>query len=351
MIKIPIDEIISRIKKEKGLSEEEIKQKIDQKLTDLSGLISREGAAHIIANELGIKLFEQSAGLMKIAKIFPGMRNVETAGRILALYELRQFQRGEGTGKVRSFLIGDETGRIRVVAWGSQTDNLNDAKEGDTIRLKNSYLKDNQGRKEIHLNDNSMINLNPEGIVIEEVAAAASAARKKIGDLQESDSNAELLGTLLQTFEPRFFEVCPQCKSRTRSTDNVFTCRQHGDITPDYSYVLNFFLDDGSGNIRVVCFGEQVEQLLNCSHSDVLLYKDDPQKFEPRKTELLGNIVKVNGRVTKNTFFDRLEFTSSSIKLNPDPQDEIQRLEKDDAASQQEEVLPAVEAAKQGDDA
>ena len=51
------DELINRIK-EKGFNEKEIERKINRKLEELSGLISREGAAHLIANELGIKIFE-----------------------------------------------------------------------------------------------------------------------------------------------------------------------------------------------------------------------------------------------------------------------------------------------------
>ena len=43
------DEIIAKIK-EKGGSEEEIQSKIKLKLNQLSGLISKEGAAQIIAN-------------------------------------------------------------------------------------------------------------------------------------------------------------------------------------------------------------------------------------------------------------------------------------------------------------
>ena len=53
MIKIPYDHIIERKKKEGNISESEIDVKIDQKMKQLSGLISKEGAAHIIANELG----------------------------------------------------------------------------------------------------------------------------------------------------------------------------------------------------------------------------------------------------------------------------------------------------------
>jgi len=40
------------------LPEAEIKGKISEKVQQLYGLVSEEGAAHIIANEYGIKIFE-----------------------------------------------------------------------------------------------------------------------------------------------------------------------------------------------------------------------------------------------------------------------------------------------------
>ena len=55
MINIPVETVLTKLK-ENGLSDEEIETKIKQKMDQLSGLISREGAAHIIANEMGIKV-------------------------------------------------------------------------------------------------------------------------------------------------------------------------------------------------------------------------------------------------------------------------------------------------------
>jgi len=91
MIKIPYEHIIERIKKEGKISEDEINLKIDAKMKQLSGLISKEGAAHIIANELGIKLFENFSGKLQIKNIIVGLRSVETIGKVTQTYELREF--------------------------------------------------------------------------------------------------------------------------------------------------------------------------------------------------------------------------------------------------------------------
>lgn len=325
MIKIPLQQIIETITKESGLSETEINNKINQKLNQLSGLISKEGAAHIIANELGIKLFEQTSGKLQIKNIIPGMRSVETIGKVNQIFEVREFQSQNRSGKVGSIVIGDETGVIRLVMWGSQTDNISKLNQGDIVKIENAYCRENQGRKEIHMNDRSALTINPEGETLGKVKTAeerASAKKMKIENLEESN-NIELLGTIVQVFEPRFYEVCPKCNRRAKQTEGGFECKTHGKITPSYSAVLNLFLDDGTGNIRAVFFKNQADRLIE---KDILQFKDDIPSFDAVKNELLGKIIKIVGRVTKNEMFDRLEFIAQLVFPNPDPEEEIKVL-------------------------
>lgn len=327
MIKIPFEDIISKIKEKGNLSEGEINSKIEQKTKQLSGLISKEGAAHIIANELGIKLFEDFSGKLQIKNILTGIRDVETVGKVQQIFETREFQVEDRKGKVASLVIGDETGTIRVVLWGSQTDNLMNLKQGDIVKIIGGYVKENQGRKEIQLNDRSKLMINPEGEEIKEVKEF-SVKRKEIKDLSEDDGEIELLGTIVQAFEPRFFEICPECSKRAKIGENEnFLCEQHGAIKPNHSYVFNLVLDDGTETVRTVFFRNQMEKLLEMSTEQIMQFKDAPEKFDEVKNNLLGSIIKVVGRVNKNTFFDRLEFISQTVYPKPNPEEELKKLE------------------------
>jgi len=328
MIKIPYEQIIERIKKEAKVSEEEINGKIDGKMKQLSGLISKEGAAHIVANELGIKLFDSFSGKLQIKNILVGLRSVETVGRVLQTYELREFTTNERQGKVASLVIGDETGTIRIVMWGEQADNIKNIKNDMIIKVAGGYVKDNNGSIELHLNDRSQLILNPEGETVKEVKKYVSE-RKTIDKLTENDNAVEVLGTIVQIFDPRFFEICPECNKRVKNVDGAFTCPAHNNVEPDFSYVLNLIVDDGTENIRTVFFRESMEKLTNLKKEKILEYKDNPDKFEEVKTELLGNIVKINGRVKKNLFFDRIELVANSVSLNPNPEEEIKRLDEE----------------------
>ena len=141
MINMPLSQIKEKIIKEGSLSEAELDTKIKEKMDKLSGLISEEGAAHIIANELGIKLFEVS-GKLQVQNILAGMSNVEVSGKVVKKYEVREFATEKRKGKVGSFLIADETGLIRVVLWNDQTDLFEKFNEGDVVRINNGPFRD-----------------------------------------------------------------------------------------------------------------------------------------------------------------------------------------------------------------
>jgi replication factor A1 len=344
MFKIPLQDIINKIKEKTNLSEAEINSKISQKLEQLSGLISKEGAGHIIANELGVKIFEQVQGKLQIKNILAGMRNVETVGKVLRTFELREFQTNNRSGKVASLVMADETGSIRIVMWGDQAEKINQIKEKDILKINNGYVRENQGRKEVHLNDRAAIVINPPGVEIDnvvEIEERPKAARKKLSELQQGDENAEILGTIVQVFEPKFFEVDPSSGKRARANeDGKFYNGNGQEIKPDFSYVMNVVLDDGSETIRCAFFRNQVERLLNKTQEELLKYKEAPAEFETVKTDLLGQQVKLVGRAVKNEMFDRVEFITQLVFLNPDPQEEVQRLEKE---QQEEEVKTEVE--------
>ncbi len=326
MINVPLNTIIEKIKESSDLSEQQIKDKIKDKLEQLSGLISEEGAAHIIANELGIKLYEPS-GKLQIKNILAGQRNVEVVGKVQRKFEVRDFDTGERKGKVGSFLIADETGLIRVVLWNDMTEQLEKINEGDIVKLKSGYVRENNNRKEIHLNEKSSLDINPEGEKIENVKTEPVSTRKKISELQGDEQDIELLGTIVQVYDPRFFEVCPECGKRVQQKDDGFYCQEHNKVEPTHSYVTNIFLDDGSDNIRVVFWRNQTQKLFNKTNDEILAMKDG--SFEEAKNDLLGNIIKVLGRSSKNEVFNRVEFVPNLVYVNPNPEEEIKRLEKE----------------------
>lgn len=326
MIKIPYEQIILKIKEQSKLTDEDIETRIRSKMDQLAGLISKEGAAHILANELGVKLFEE--GRLKIKDIMAGMRSVETVGKITNVFDARDFERKDGSkGKVLSFVIADDTGSIRVVLWNDQVDKYKGLESGVIVKIRDAYVKENNTNKELHLGIRSELILNPEGESLGEIKQKLE--RKSVEQLTENSSNIELLGTIIQVFEPKFYEVCPECNRRLKQKESSLVCDKHGAVEPQYSYVMNIVLDDGTSTIRTVFFRNQLLNLLKINDSEIMKFKDNPAEFQTIKNELLGNIIRVVGRTVKNELFNRLEFIPNLVYTNPDPDDELLRLEKE----------------------
>ncbi|MBW2965207.1 hypothetical protein KY363_07155, partial [Candidatus Woesearchaeota archaeon] len=203
----------------------------------------------------------------------------------------------------------------------------------DIVKIKSAYARENNSRVELHLNDKSEIEINPPGEKVEVAERAsiaqADAPRKKISELNENDNNVEILGTVLQAFDPRFFEVCPQCGKRAKQREDRFVCDQHDEVTPDYSYVMNAVIDDGTETIRAVFFRQQAEQLIGKPKEEIIQYREFKEKFDEVKIDLMGKMIKLTGRVTKNSMFDRLEIVARNVDMNPDPAAEKERLTKE----------------------
>jgi len=330
MFNISYEDIISRIKEEKQLSEEEINQRIKDKLRQLSDLISKEGAAHIVANELGVKVVDVAKEI-KVQKLLSGMSNVILTGKVVRINDVIIYMRNGKEGKVCSLILGDETGLIRVVFWdlhhiekienGSITD-------GTILKIKNAYVKSNNGYKELHLGNRGEIEINPPGVDMQvNETHSFDFVKKKIVEVQEGDMNIGIYGTIVQIFEPHFYEACSFCGKKLEHSEDGFLCRTHGRVTAELIPVLNLFLDDGTESLRAVAFRQQVETLLGLTKEGVLEMREDGSKFDHLRGELLGKQVILIGRIIKNEIFDRKEMMIQRF-IEPQPDELIKEMER-----------------------
>src|SRR3989344_6623595 len=108
------ENILERISKSSGLEKDEIERRVEAKRAKLSGLISKEGAAQVIAAELGISFDNEK---LKIGELLPTMRKVNVIGKVINLFPVRTFTKNDKQGKVANMVIADETSNIKVVLW------------------------------------------------------------------------------------------------------------------------------------------------------------------------------------------------------------------------------------------
>lgn len=318
MMHMPINNIIEKIHQETGLSEGEIQDQIKLKLQMLEGLVSEEGAAYIIASELGVRLFKEteSGGLMQIKNVLAGMQSIQLVGQITRVYEPSVFQKDGKAGQVGSFVLTDSSGSVRVVLWDNRVDWIKEGKlkEGTIIKLKDAYAKENiRGGVEVHLGKRSSLIIDPPGVDVSIVAQTGDI--KKITELRPGESST-ILATVVQVWAPNFYKFCPTCRKKVDGQ-----CPLHK-TEPEPAVVINFMFDDSTETIRSVAFGARAEKLIGLSVAEAkeIFEKDGEIALKERiDGYLLGRIIEAEGKVVENKAFERLEFQVSRVNINPNP--------------------------------
>jgi replication factor A1 len=307
-----LNQILEKIKENTKLSDKDINKKILEKQQELSNLVSKEGAAYIIAKEMGIDIIPKAKKRrLEIKNIVPKMRTLNLNARIVNIFPVREFESKGRKGKVASLILGDQTGTIRLTLWDQQTEIAEKLKPGMAIEVFGGYTREGMGgRAEIRLSSKGGVKILEKSDLPEvSKMMKASKSRSTISELKEGDMT-EIRAAVVQLFETNFFyEVCPKC-GRKVSKDNDYECKQHGKVEPVKNIVLSGVIDDGTGNIRAVFFRDNALNMIGMNMDDVL------EKGESFFDELdvLGKEFIISGRVRRNKMFKRLEFVANSVK-------------------------------------
>ncbi|NOZ81920.1 MAG: DUF2240 family protein [Candidatus Micrarchaeota archaeon] len=268
-----MEDVIKIISEKSGLSQEEVRKMINDKITELSNLISFDGAAYIVAKELGIELLEKSEHKLRIKNVLPGMRNVSLQAKVTGIYE-REFERDGKKGRFVSIFLEDETGRIRLVLWNDQAEKAVHVRRGDTVSLEGAFSVENNGVPELRLSGKGSITV-----------------------LSRADGYVRL--SIMHRFEPKTFFLCPECGSSLKDK-----CENHPDLDPVERKMVTCILDDGTRCFRGVFFGHAADRVI-----EIPLAKE----------------VMVLGQFRTNKFTGEEEFVGTDIR-EVDVKSEIKKL-------------------------
>ncbi|MEE9405925.1 MAG: hypothetical protein V3V26_00800 [Candidatus Aenigmarchaeota archaeon] len=337
-----MEKLVGTISKQSGKSAEEVKKLISDKQTELSGLVSEEGAAYIVGRELGCSLLKDTAKELKVKNLVAGMRSVDITVKVTEIQDPRTFNKNGKEGKVQNLIVGDETGTARFSFWNDELDRIKEIKAGDVLKLTRGYAKlDYRGSPELRLGKGSL-EKSEEKIEVTESRPAqgqgtgsfSAAARTTIDKIKEGDF-PEIRACMIQIFRRKkpFYEVCPECGKRAYEKEGKFTCKDHGEVTPAYSMVVSGVLDDGTGNIRAVFFRDMAEKLFDKSTKEL---KDIAQKEMNAEViyehfSVLGKEFIFRGRVKRNDMTESIEMTVNDIQeidVKKEAEDIISGLEK-----------------------
>ena len=292
------DQLVSRLAESSGLKSEELERKIEAKRAKLSGLVSKEGAAQIVAAELGINLDKER---LKISELVHGMKRANVIGKVINVSPVREFNKNGRSGKVVSMLIADEGSNARAVLWDTNHIALiesGDLKEGSVVEISNASVRNG----ELHLSSFSDIKKSKEKL--ENVISERVYRERKLKDGRVGES-LKTRAVIVQIFEPRYFEVCPNCGKKAVEGK----CAEHGSVEPKKRALINLVLDDGSETMRCVLFGEHINKL---GLSDEEIFSLD--KFNEKKQGFLGEEKVFAGNLRSNALYNTTELTVEDVQ-------------------------------------
>jgi replication factor A1 len=318
------NEIIKLIIKEKGVSKEILESKINDKILELDNLVSKEGAANIIAGELGVDIAgaDLSEEIINIKNLLPTMKNVSIIGKVADIYPITTFSKDGKEQQVGALSINDGTGFARVVFWNDSINIFKNINQGDNLKVINAYIKENKfGKIEIHISFRSKVRINPENVNLSNINIPLDSkiSREKI-DLTEikKDSEIKVVGIIVQLFKKNcFFTVCPECKKSVKADDGAFMCKEHGRVTPERKLFISYIVDDGTSNIRCTSFSFDAEKVLGMTTKQAIelsdSHEDNAYPIEHATNKVLGKEIIINGKTQFNSFSNSIEIVTNKV--------------------------------------
>lgn len=310
------DDIIEKIVEESELEEEDVRDKVEEKMDEFEGLVSEEGAVHLVAKEHGVQISESEAEDLQIENIVPDMRKVHLKARVVNIMDANTFERDDEDeeGKVQNIVLGDESGTIRVTLWDEQTEIAEKIDEGDAIEIAGAYsIEDNQGNAELRLGDEAQVKMADE----DDVASVESFEPDEV-DIREvvsENTTYRVQGMLMAVYTNNpFYKVDPETGATVRKSEEGDYLTDEGKEVedPENRLAISGVLDDGTGNIRIVFFGPQARDILDIDEE--VVEEGDQDGIEKAAEEALGQELEIEGRTRYNDYFGRIEMICNELE-------------------------------------
>lgn len=275
-------QLLDRIARSAKLSGEDVERKIEAKRAKLSGLISKEGAAQIVAAELGVSL---DGELLKLSELVEGMKRAHVIGKITAVSPVRSYSKNGREGKVVNFFLGDDSSNTRVVLWDSHHIELIENATfgiGSIVEIFNASVRNG----ELHLASFSDIKASNN-----HVGEVKTGRVAHVGAFKDAQQGAYIStrALIVQLFDPKYFD---DKKDPTQKR-----------------VLVNVVLDDGTETMRAV-FGIGQLQQLGFTQEEMF----STELFGAKKVGLLGEEYRFVGSYKMNAFFNKLELSIERIE-------------------------------------
>lgn len=200
-----VDSIIAKT----GKSEKDIKDMVSNKIERFAGLLTEEGAAFMVAKELGIDIeIEKSAERnFGVGELKSGLKDVCIIGRVINIGEIRSFEKGDRKGKYCKMVIADATGEATLTLWDKQIHMIDSEKicKGSAVFVEGCNVTEFKGNLALSLGSRGKI-YNAEGKYDTSELPDVKISLVKLSDIKEPTKNVDLVVRVTKIFDRFEFE-------------------------------------------------------------------------------------------------------------------------------------------------
>ena len=226
-------------------------------------------------------------------------------GRVIEIYDIRNFESSNGEGVVRNIEIADDTGSIIVVLWNDDT--KREFEIGQAIKLQNPRFRYNDRTNRIDANvSGSTSILEPSEAELEKLPSQeelmeAIYVPKTIEALGEDDTNVCVTGEIIEVNTGKILlQKCPNCNASVENTEieNVCDYCSFEFEEPKYVLMIPTRIQDDTGEIQVTFFGNLAEELTGLKTEDVVSAIEEDYSFDDKIEELNGQTIEIIANVS-----------------------------------------------------
>ncbi|MCZ7357103.1 MAG: Single-stranded DNA binding protein [Candidatus Methanoperedens sp.] len=256
----------------------------------------------------GIAITQESQQ-KKLSELRDGEVNVHTVLTILSI-ETREISTKDGTRKILSGIGADDETKLPFTAWVI----LPELEVGNTVEVKNAYVRSFRGLPTIHINENSAVTK-----LDKKVQYNNEKQKITIGNLIEKEGAFDVVieGNILSVRPGSgLIARCPECSRVIQKS----ICRVHGKVDEKMDMRIKAIIDDGTGALTLVLNAELTHQIcgftIEQSKQIAKAAMSQNAVEEEIRKKLLGKMLTAKGNMSKGEY--GITLVASSIWMSPD---------------------------------
>lgn len=261
------EKVVERILAQRpDITRDQLEDMINKKRETSGDLLSVEGAAHLVAQDLLVATGEKKTKGLQISDLIPQIGDATLATRVIGVWPKQNFKRkDESEGTFVRLLLGDNTGTISCLVWNSEVVKTFQEKdfEGKIAAVSHGYTRQGLSEKvELHIGNRGSISL---------------LADEKATDIPSVDSFVNPLNKISDELDTVSIQG-------TIKTTPIVSSFETGGAT---GTVLRMLVEDDTSVINVVAWNEKVEELKTSRiGDDIRILNGSVRKTSDRQFEV-----------------------------------------------------------------